>query len=91
MELGAFNIRVNAVCPGSVEGPRMNQVIAVEARARGISEDRVRDGYKRQASLRTFIKASDIANMVLFLCSTAGNKISGQALSVDGNIETSRN
>jgi NAD(P)-dependent dehydrogenase (short-subunit alcohol dehydrogenase family) len=91
MELGEFNIRVNAVCPGSVEGPRMDAVIAAEASTRGVSEERVREGYKRQASLHTFIQASDIANLVLFLSSAAGDKISGQALSVDGNIETSRN
>jgi NAD(P)-dependent dehydrogenase (short-subunit alcohol dehydrogenase family) len=91
MELGKFNIRANAVCPGSVEGPRMDRVIAAEAKARGITEERVRDGYKHQASLRTFVRASDIANLVLFLCSAAGEKISGQALTVDGNIETSRN
>jgi len=91
MELGEFNIRVNAVCPGSVEGPRMDRVIAAEAKARNITEDTVRDGYQRQASLRTFVRAQDIANMVLFLCSEAGERISGQALSVDGNIETARN
>lgn len=91
MELGEFNIRVNAVCPGSVEGPRMDRVIAAEAKARNITEDTVRDGYQRQASLRTFVRPQDIANMVLFLCSEAGERISGQALSVDGNIETARN
>ena len=91
MELGEFKIRVNAVCPGSVEGPRMDRVIAAEAKARNIAADTVREGYQRQASLRTFVRARDIANMVLFLCSEAGERISGQALSVDGNIETARN
>lgn len=91
MELGEFKIRVNAVCPGSVEGPRMDRVIAAEAKARNIAADTVREGYQRQASLRTFVRAQDIANMVLFLCSEAGERISGQALSVDGNIETARN
>ncbi len=90
MELGAFKIRVNAICPGSVEGPRMSRVIAAEAKTQGVSEENIRDGYLRQTSLRTFIEASDIANMVLFLCSEAGHKISGQALSVDGNVETAR-
>jgi NAD(P)-dependent dehydrogenase (short-subunit alcohol dehydrogenase family) len=90
MELGEFNIRVNAVCPGSVAGPRMDRVIAAEAQARNVSEAVVREGYQRQASLRTFVQATDIANMVLFLCSAAGAKISGQALSVDGHVETSR-
>ena len=91
MELGEFKIRVNAVCPGSVEAPRMDRVIAAEAKARNIAADTVREGYQRQASLRTFVRARDIADMVLFLCSEAGERISGQALSVDGNIETARN
>ncbi len=91
MELGEFEIRVNAICPGSVAGPRMDRVIAAEAKIQGLSEERIRDGYLRQASLRTFIQASDIANLALFLSSPGGDKISGQALSVDGNVETSRN
>ncbi len=56
---------------------------------KGASAESIRDGYIRQASLRTFIQPSDIANLALFLCSEAGDKISGQALSVDGNTETS--
>lgn len=91
MELGEFNIRVNAICPGSVEGPRMDRVIAAEAQATGLPEAAVREGYARQASLRTFVRPADIAHLALFLCSPAGERISGQALSVDGNIETGRN
>ncbi len=88
MELGDFGIRVNAICPGSIDGPRMDRVIAAEAVARGTGEQAVRDFYLRQNSLRTFIGAADIANMAVFLCSAAGAKISGQALSVDGHTET---
>jgi len=88
MELGESGIRVNAICPGSVDGPRMDAVMAAEAQTRGISEEVVREGYLRQTSMRTFVAAQDIANMVLFLCSDAGRKISGQALAVDGHTET---
>ncbi len=88
MELGPHNIRVNAICPGSVEGARIDGVIAADAAARGLSEAEVREAYVRQVSMRTFVTAQDIANMVLFICSDAGAKISGQALSVDGNTES---
>lgn len=88
IELGPEGIRVNAVCPGSVDGPRMDRVIAAEASARGTSEDQVRRGYQRQASLRCFMTTQDIANMVLFVCSDAGAKIAGQTLTVDGNTES---
>ncbi len=87
IELGPWGIRANAVCPGSIDGARMDRVIAAEAAARGLSEAAVRDSYLRQTSLRRFIGAKDIAQMVLFLCSDAGAKITGQALAVDGNTE----
>jgi len=87
-ELGPFGIRVNAICPGSVEGDRMVRVIAAEAAARGVSEEEVRASYVKGVSLRTFIAPREIADTALFLCSDLGAKISGQALSVDGNTET---
>lgn len=87
MELGPWGIRVNAICPGAVEGPRIDRVIKADAAARGLSEASVRDAYLGQSSMRTFVSAADIAHMVLFICSDAGAKISGQALSVDGHTE----
>ena len=88
IELGPFGIRVNAICPGSVEGARMARVIEAEAAARGVSEEEVRQGYVRTTSLRSFISPEDIAAMALFLCSDLGASISGQAIAVDGNTET---
>ena len=87
MELGPFGIRVNAICPGPVEGERMDRVIAMEAENSGRSKDEVRQIYARSSSLRTFVTTDDIAEMVLFLSSPAGAKISGQALAVDGHTE----
>lgn len=86
MELGPDGVRANAICPGSVNGPRMDGVIEREADAKGVSDDTVRDGYTKGVSLRTFVDAEDIANMAVFLASDAGKRISGQALSVDGHI-----
>jgi NAD(P)-dependent dehydrogenase (short-subunit alcohol dehydrogenase family) len=90
MELGPYNIRVNAICPGIVEGERQDRVIAAKAQAEGRTMEAVRAQIIRQNSMGTFVQAQDIANMVLFLTSAAGNKISGQALSVDGHTETLR-
>ena len=90
MELGEFGIRVNAICPGAVSGSRIDGVIRAKAEAQGVSEEKMRDQYRSKVSLKTFVSAQDIANTVLFICSDAGNKISGQALSVDGHIETIR-
>lgn len=91
MELGPEGIRVNAICPTSVEGPRIDGVIEREAQARGISFDEVRDNYLRQSSMRTFIKADDVADIVLFLSSDGAKKISGQSISVDGHTENLSN
>ena len=78
----------HAICPGCVDGPRMDRVIAAQAAAAGASDQEVRESYIRQTSLRTFVDAEDIANMVLFLCGPAGARISGQALAVDGHTES---
>ena len=87
MELGPFGVRANAICPGTVDGARMDQVISDEASAKGLSEAQVREGYTKGVSLRTMIDAEDIAQTAMFLASNAANKITGQYISVDGHLE----
>ena len=87
MELGPEGIRVNAVCPTSVEGPRIDAVIERDARQRGLPVEQVREVYLRQTSMRSFIAPDDVADVVLFLASDAAKKISGQSISVDGHTE----
>jgi NAD(P)-dependent dehydrogenase (short-subunit alcohol dehydrogenase family) len=88
MELGPEGIRANAICPASVEGPRIDRVIAADAAARGLTVDEVEREYKRQSSLRAFATNDDIVGMVRFLTSPAGQRISGQALAIDGHTES---
>ena len=87
MELGPEGIRVNAVCPTSVEGARIDAVIRRDAEQRGLSFERVRETYLRQTSMRTFVTPDDVADTILFLASEAASKISGQSISVDGHTE----
>jgi NAD(P)-dependent dehydrogenase (short-subunit alcohol dehydrogenase family) len=87
MELGPFAIRVNAICPGCVEGPRIDGVINRDAMERGMKPSEIRDVYQRQSSLRKFVNAQDIANMATFISSDSGANISGQSLSIDGHTE----
>lgn len=87
-EAGPDKVRVNALCPGAVEGERMDRVVAAEAREKGISEEAVRAAYTKDSSLKAWVTADDIADAALFLCSDAAQMISGQALPVDGNTET---
>ena len=90
MELGEFGIRANAICPGPVAGPRIDNVIRSRAEEEGVPFDAMRERYLSHNSLRTFFTPQDIAKMVVFLCTDAGRKISGQALAIDGNTETLR-
>jgi len=91
MELGPQGVRVNAVCPGSVEGERIDTVIERDAKERGVSADAVRDVYLKQVSMRRFVSADDIAAMVRFLASDEASTVSGQVIAVDGNTETLAN
>jgi len=87
MELGPFGIRANAICPGSVEGPRMEGVLAREAAAKGMTRDQVYEGYASGTSMRSFVEARDIANMAVFLGSDGARLVSGQVIAVDGHTE----
>ena len=87
MELGEYGIRVNAICPGSVEGARIDGVIARAAQARGIDADDMRQDYADCASMRRFIHPEDVADMAVFLASPKARSISGMAMAVDGHTE----
>ena len=87
IELGPHGVRVNALLPGVVEGPRIESVIAARADTLGISYSDMETQYLEQISLRKMVTAQDVANQALFLCSSMGASISGQAISVCGNVE----
>jgi NAD(P)-dependent dehydrogenase (short-subunit alcohol dehydrogenase family) len=87
VELGPSNVRVNAILPGVVEGERMDRVISARADALGVSFDQMKSEYLEKISLRRMVTVHDVAALTLFLASAAGRNISGQAISVDGNVE----
>lgn len=87
-EVGRWNVRVNAICPGSVSGDRMDRVIAAEAKSTGRTEESLREEYTAGVSMKRFVKPEEIADMALFLASPAAAMVSGQAISVDGHTET---
>lgn len=87
MELGPAKIRVNAILPGAVSGDRIERVIAAKAQAYGVDHEAMREQLLSKISLRTMVSPYDIANQILFICSPAGHNISGQSLSVCGNVE----
>ena len=87
-ETGPCNIRCNAICPGSVDGDRMDRVIAAEATKTGKTAEKIRTEYTSGTSMRRFATAFEIADLCAYLASDAAKFISGQAISVDGHTET---
>lgn len=87
LELGPDGIRVNAVLPGAVDGPRIRSVIAAKASLTGRTVAEVTQVYESQAALTRMIKAEDIANTILFACSDLAANVTGQSLAVDGHTQ----
>src|SRR5690606_4649552 len=87
-ELGPDNIRVNAILPGIVEGPRIRGVIADRARQVGVSVEEMTEQYLSKISMRRMVTQEDVANMVAFLVSPMAANVSGQSIAVCGNVET---
>jgi NAD(P)-dependent dehydrogenase (short-subunit alcohol dehydrogenase family) len=87
VELGPDGIRANAILPGVVKGARMDSVIEERASALGVSTDEMRTSYLNKISLRRMVEAEDVASLAMFLASNLARNITGQAISVDGNVE----
>jgi NAD(P)-dependent dehydrogenase (short-subunit alcohol dehydrogenase family) len=87
-ELGPEGIRVNAILPGIVAGARIENVISARARTTGKYDADIKSEMLSKVSLRHMVAPEDVAEMVLFLCSPGARNISGQSLSVCGNVET---
>ena len=85
MELGKFKIRVNAICPGTIKGNRMVRVIRDKAKFLNVSKKKVEKEFVSMASMNCWIYEEDIGKMCSFLIAKDGERISGQAISVDGN------
>lgn len=89
IELGGSGVRANAILPGAVAGPRMDRVLEARAAASGHSLDEERASALRNQSLKTFTEAHEVASLALFLASDAARSISGQAISIDGDMHRS--
>ncbi len=86
-ELGPFGIRCNAILPGMINNARMQGIVAAKARESGLTTAEVEQGYLKHISMRVQIEPSELADMVVFLASDAGRKITGELIAVSGNLE----
>jgi NAD(P)-dependent dehydrogenase (short-subunit alcohol dehydrogenase family) len=84
LDVGAFNINVNAVHPGIVDGPRMQRLCREKAKARGWTPEQVYEEYVQEMALRRVTSAQDVADTVCFLASDLSKNITGQSITVDG-------
>ena len=87
-ELGEFGIRVNAILPGAVEGPRIEHVLTGRASASGRSVEQEKAGALATQSIKRFVDPADIAALAVFLASDAGRSISGQLIPIDGDSQS---
>ena len=85
VELGPDNIRVNALLPGIVAGPRQHQVLSAKARSRGVAFEEVEKSAFAGTSIKRYVTAEQLADYLVFLASPRAATISGQALSVCGD------
>ena len=85
MELGTFDIRVNAVLPGAVDGERVQRVLQARADAMNISLEEVTQNALANQSLKQFVNPKHIADLCVFLASDSASSISGQILPIDGD------
>ena len=83
LELAPYNITVNCVAPGAIEGDRIDRVIEGQAKVRGISVDAMRQTLIERSPLKRMARADDIAAAAAFLCSPLARNISGQVLPVN--------
>jgi NAD(P)-dependent dehydrogenase (short-subunit alcohol dehydrogenase family) len=85
LEVGQYNINVNCVAPGMVDGPRFREKVCRDmAQKLGISEAEAAERHAADYALRRVTVDADVANACLFLASDVSRQITGADLPVDG-------
>jgi NAD(P)-dependent dehydrogenase (short-subunit alcohol dehydrogenase family) len=85
LEVGQYNVNVNCVAPGMVDGPRFrDKVCADMAKRLGITIEEAAQRHASEYALRRITADSDVANACLFLASDAARQITGVDLPIDG-------
>jgi len=84
LEAGPYNVNINCVCPGMVEGDRFDLVCADMGQRLKVPPDEARDRIATEYALRRISAADDVANAVVFLASDRARQVTGQDLAIDG-------
>jgi len=86
VELADRGVTVNAVCPGSVKGPRLDAVVEAQAADREATVAEVEDEFRSVSPMDEFVEAGDVADTVLFLCSDRAARTTGQDVNVTAGV-----
>ena len=87
IELGDHGIRVNAILPGPVDGPRIQKVFEGRAQVSGRTIEEVTQELMANQSIKALVDPRDIAALAFFLASDAGKSLSGQLLPIDNDMQ----
>ena len=86
LEVGRYDIRVNAISPGGVEGDRFSGNVARLAAVSGRSEEAIRADFSEATPMRRLVSADEVARACLFLASPAAAAITGEDLNVSNGL-----
>jgi len=81
-EVGEWDINANVVCPGSVEGPRIERVFRRHARANGGDPQAVKQAQMDQSARKELVEPESVARVVAMLCSADADQMTGQDLNI---------
>jgi len=82
-EWGARGIRCNCICPGAIEGERIERVMRARADALKVPYEQVRAQFVSQSAMNRMATEAEVARVSLFLVSDAAAGMTGQTLNVD--------
>ncbi len=84
VELGRFNITVNAICPNNVETKMFREVLKARAKKFKIDYNELVQGILSKIPMGRFTRSKDVAGLVAYLASPDAEHITGQAINVCG-------